>query len=116
MGGVIIISHNMEFANSVCTQKWIMEAGRLREEGDVVLEDEDDITAGGAGGPDEILDGSGNVIEVNKVKTMSDKDRKKSIKEIEKKLKDHKKKNNLSDAEAWELQDKLDELKIEMGA
>merc|ERR1711883_49150 len=24
-GGVVIISHNMEFANSVCSQKWIME-------------------------------------------------------------------------------------------
>merc|ERR1711990_939162 len=37
LGGVVIISHNMEFANSVCTQKWIMEAGRLREEGDIEL-------------------------------------------------------------------------------
>merc|ERR1712139_459368 len=39
-GGVVIISHNMEFANSVCSQKWIMEAGRLREEGEVVGDEE----------------------------------------------------------------------------
>merc|ERR1711906_56663 len=39
-GGVVIISHNMEFANSVCTQKWIMDAGRLREEGDVEVDDD----------------------------------------------------------------------------
>jgi len=30
-------------------------------------------------------------------------------------LKDHKKKNTLSDAEKWELEDKLAELKVEMG-
>merc|ERR1712195_103386 len=44
-GGVIIISHNTEFTDSVCTQKWIMRkdentgAGRLREEGDIVLDE-----------------------------------------------------------------------------
>lgn len=113
-GGVVIISHNMEFAEKVCTQKWIMEAGRLREEGELMVDD-DDFDANQAG-PDEIVDASGNKIEVNKVKTMSDKDRKKLIKEIEKKLKEHKKKNTLSDAEMWELQDQLAELKAEMGA
>ena len=35
-GGVVIISHNMEFAEKVCSQKWVMEVstgqggGRLR--------------------------------------------------------------------------------------
>merc|ERR1712048_227347 len=103
----------MEFANSVCTQKWIMEAGQLREEGEVYVEDEAMMET--AAGPDEIVDQYGNKIEVNKAKTMTDKERKKAIKEIEKKLKDHKKKNTLSDAEMWELQDKLAELKNEMG-
>merc|ERR1712093_560244 len=42
LGGVIIISHNMEFADSVCTQKWIMEAGRLREEGEVQVDGDDE--------------------------------------------------------------------------
>jgi len=32
-GGVIIISHNREFCNAVATEKWIMQAGRLRQEG-----------------------------------------------------------------------------------
>merc|ERR1711912_18498 len=42
-GGVAIISHNTEFTDSVCHQKWIMEksektgAGRLREEGELAL-------------------------------------------------------------------------------
>merc|ERR1719424_1786640 len=52
-GGVVIISHNMEFADKVCTQKWIMEAGRLREEGEIEL-DEDELKAD-MGGPDEII-------------------------------------------------------------
>merc|ERR1711865_1334781 len=38
-GGVVIISHNEEFSNSVCSQKWIMEAGRLREEGEIQLDE-----------------------------------------------------------------------------
>jgi hypothetical protein len=107
----------MEFTNSVAEQKWIMEAtngtGRLREEGEIQGDEEFDE---GAAGPDEIVDQYGNKIEVNKAKTMTDKERKKAIKEIEKKLKEHKKKNTLSDAEMWELQDKLEELKNDMAA
>jgi len=108
----VIISHNMEFAESVCQQKWIMDAGRLREEGEIELDDDD--MAAAEIGPEEIVDASGNKIEVNKVKTMTDKERKKAIKEIEKKLKENKKKNTLSEAEMWELEDKLNELKNEM--
>ena len=33
-GGVVIISHNREFANAVAQEKWIMEAGCLRREGE----------------------------------------------------------------------------------
>ena len=113
-GGVVIISHNMEFAESVCSQKWIMEAGRLREEGELQLDEDDDLAAQAAAAED-VVDQYGNKIEVNKAKTMTDKERKKAIKEIEKKLKEHKKKNTLSDAEMWELQDKLNELQVEMG-
>merc|ERR1712032_872368 len=54
LGGVVIISHNMEFANSVCSQKWIMEAGRLREEGEIQLDEDDDLAAKADGGADEI--------------------------------------------------------------
>lgn len=114
-GGVVIISHNMEFAESVCTQKWIMEAvngtGRLREEGEIQVDENDIVEAAGA---DEMIDGSGNKIVINKAKTMTDKERKKAIKEIEKKLKEHKKKNTISDAEMWELMDKMAEYKAEM--
>merc|ERR1712025_1049323 len=63
-GGVVIISHNTEFTDSVCQQKWIMSknevtgSGRLREEGAPVLDEEVKNTEG----PDEIFDESGNKI------------------------------------------------------
>jgi len=110
-GGVVIISHNTEFTDNVCQQKWIMEknqttgAGNLREEGELKVDDE----IANEKGPDEIFDESGNKIEVKK--KIESKEAKKMIKDIEKKLKDHAKKKNLSDEEMWELSDKLAELK-----
>merc|ERR1719502_850390 len=110
-GGVVIISHNTEFTDSVCHQKWIMEksektgAGRLREEGELQLVE--DIAE--QKGPDEIYDESGNKIEVKK--KLEAKDIKKGIKDIEKKLKDNAKNKNLSEEEMWELSDKLAEYK-----
>merc|ERR1712232_821779 len=109
-GGVVIISHNTEFTDSVCTQKWIMEksektgAGHLREEGEIRADEEivDEK------GPDEIYDESGNKIDVKK--KLDPKDMKKQIKDIEKKLKEQKKKPTLSDEEMWELSDRLAEL------
>merc|ERR1712014_266806 len=107
-GGVLIISHNKEFCDHVATEKWIMNKGYLRIEGESV-----DTSAGDDAkktGPDEVYDGAGNKIEVKKSANMTDKDRKKAIKDIEKKIKDNKKKL-LTDDEVWELEDKLNELK-----
>merc|ERR1712060_547899 len=108
-GGVLIISHNKEFCDHVATEKWIMNKGYLRIEGESV-----DTSAGDDAnktGPDEVYDGAGNKIEVKKSMTMTDKDRKKAIKDLEKKIKDNKKKKILTDEEVWELEDKLNELK-----
>merc|ERR1719324_449042 len=112
-GGVVIISHNREFCDKVCTQKWIMEknqatgAGNLREEGEIKL----DEAIQEQQGPDEIYDESGNKIDVKKGMAKDPKELKKSIKDIEKKIKDNKKKQTLSEEEVWELQDKLAEYK-----
>merc|ERR1711990_1013166 len=109
-GGVIIISHNTEFTDSVCKQKWIMQknpktgAGNLTEEGEV-LDDKIEEQKG----PDEVFDESGNKIEVKK--KMEAKDVKKEVKDIEKKLAANKKKKNLDDEEMWALNDRLEELK-----
>merc|ERR1711920_676023 len=92
-GGVVVISHNLEFCNRVATEKWIMDAGHLRAEGgeytDTKIDDK--------GEPDEIFDGAGNKIDVKREKKMEGKELKKAIKDTEKKLKDGGKKNSLSD-------------------
>jgi len=106
-GGVLIISHNKEFCENVATEKWIMQGGKLRIEGESVdtSADKED----GNKGPEEVYDGAGNKIQVQA--QLSAKDLKKSIKDIEKKIKDGKKKKTLTEEELWELDDKLNELK-----
>jgi elongation factor 3 len=108
-GGVLIISHNKEFCDSVTTEKWIMNKGKLRIEGapeEVVDEKKADL-----GPKEDVYDGAGNKIDVKANVTLSQKDAKKQIKEIEKKLKANKKDKNLSDDEMYELEDQLTQLK-----
>merc|ERR1712139_673995 len=106
-GGVVIISHNTEFTDTVCQQKWVMQkdkvsgAGRLREEGELVA----DTTIDEQKGPDEVFDEAGNKIAVKK--KLAAKDAKKLIKDIEKKMKDHEKKNTADSEDYWELHDRL---------
>jgi len=108
-GGVLIISHNKEFCDSVTTEKWIMNKGRLRIEGapeEVVEEKAKDL-----GPKEDVFDGAGNKIDVKANVSLSSKDMKKKIKDLEKKLKSAKKDNTLSEAEMYELTDELAELK-----
>merc|ERR1712037_699001 len=74
-GGVVVISHNLEFCNRVATEKWIMDAGHLRAEGgeyvDVKIEDN--------GGADTVTDASGNVLAVTRAQKMDPKEIKKAI-------------------------------------
>merc|ERR1711879_530563 len=79
-GGVLIISHNKEFCDGVATEKWIMQGGHLRIEGESVAV-EDEKTDGNVA-PDEVYDGAGNKIDVKKNTTLSDKEKKKQIKDI----------------------------------
>jgi len=106
-GGVVVISHNLAFCDQVATEKWIMDAGHLRAEGgeyeDLKLED--------TGKQDTFTDASGNVMDIKRNKKLEPKEAKKAIKDVEKKLKDNKKNNTLSEEEVWELQDRLEELK-----
>jgi len=112
-GGVLIISHNQEFCHGVATERWIMKGGHLRIEGESVGDDND--KDGGNAAAEDVYDGAGNKITVNKQATMTDKDRKKVIKDLEKKLKEGKKKKTLTDEECWEIEDKLTELKEALG-
>ena len=58
-GNVVIISRSEEFCNNVCQQKWIVEAGRLREEAEIQVDGKIEAQAA----HDEIHDESGNKIE-----------------------------------------------------
>jgi hypothetical protein len=49
----------------VATEKWIMQGGRLRIEGESVDTSKDE--GSGAQGPDEVFDGAGNKIEAGQV-------------------------------------------------
>merc|ERR1711939_951326 len=107
-GGVLIISHNKEFCDGVAQEKWIMNKGYLRIEGesvDTTKEDED----GGNKVVEDIVDASGNKIEQNAVDNSSDKDKKK-------KLKERVKKKTLTDEEKWALEDQILELKEKLEA
>merc|ERR1712159_917135 len=104
-GGVVVISHNMDFCNRVATEKWIMDAGHLTAEGGNYCDEKIEENQ------EEIFDAAGNKIDVKRNKTLSDKEKKKAIKDLEKKLKENKKKKNLTEEEVWEIEDKLAELK-----
>merc|ERR1719159_1075389 len=108
-GGVLIISHNKEFCDSVTTEKWIMNKGKLRIEGapEEVVEDK----KANLGPKEDVYDGAGNKIDVKANASLSQKDTKKQIKDIEKKLKSAKKDKTLTEDEVYELEDQLTLLK-----
>merc|ERR1719156_146506 len=109
-GGVLIISHNKEFCDGVAQEKWIMKGGHLRIEGESKANDAKEEISGNKA-QEDIVDASGNKIEQNAVDNSSDKEKKKKLKELEKKLKDGLKKKTLSDEEKWALEDQIVELK-----
>merc|ERR1711990_914415 len=111
-GGVLIISHNKEFCENVATEKWIMNKGYLRIEGESV--DTSAKEESGNKGPEVVYDGAGNKIDVQKA--LSEKEKKKAIKDLEKKMKDSIKKSTITEDEKWEMEDKLQALKDSLAA
>lgn len=109
-GGVIIISHNREFAGAVCQEKWIMDAGKLRREGESIAQHEDEQKPEELGGK-VVIDAMGNEVKVDKKKTMTDKEKKQEVKRLTKQINDGKKKKTLSDDEILDLEIRLEELK-----
>jgi len=109
-GGVVVISHNLSFCERVATEKWIMDAGHLRAEGGEYV----DVKMDDKAGDDTFIDGAGNAVAVKRDKTLSPKEIKATIKEIEKKLKAHKKTATLTEEEEWALSDKLVELTAQL--
>merc|ERR1711865_503553 len=98
---------NKEFCDGVATEKWIMNKGYLRIEGESVDTSEKD--EGGNKAAEVVYDGAGNKIDVTK--QLSEKEKKKAIKDLEKKMKEDIKKGLLTEEEQWEMDDKLQLLK-----
>ena len=74
-GGVVLISHNREFTNNICPERWVVEAGRLHREGEVPTYEKIDVD--GAKGPDTVMDSLGNEIKVKKEKVLTAREKKK---------------------------------------
>jgi elongation factor 3 len=111
-GGVVIISHNREFTNAVTSEKWIMEKGRLRREGESLAKEEEkkDVLEDKN---EKIFDSFGNEVIVEKKVKLSDKEKKREIKKLEKLLREGKKKGILTETEMNEIEEQLDELRAE---
>ena len=109
-GGVIIISHNQEFANSVAQEKWIMEKGHLRREGESTANMDDTPTENKAIGDGTVKDKYGNVLKMERTANLDDKEKKKEIKRLEKQIKKMQK-AGAPEEEIFALEDKLDALR-----
>jgi len=113
-GGVIIISHNKEFCDAVATEKWIMKAGNLRQEGSSEERATGDADKSGNKEKEDVFDQFGN--KVDQADAEKDvKKLKKELKDLEKQIKDNKKKKILSQDEVWELEDRIAVLKEKIG-
>jgi elongation factor 3 len=109
-GGVLILSHNRGFWGGCVQVKWIMQGGRLRIEGSSYDPNAKDDETGNAV-KEDVLDAAGNIVNVAALVNLSDKDKKKHLKLLEKKLKDNKKTNRLTEEEIWEIEDQMAALK-----
>jgi len=110
-GGVLIISHNKEFCDGVATEKWIMNKGKLRIEGESKDTSAEGEEQKGNAPQEDLTDAAGNKIVRNAANNASDKDKKKKLKDLEKKLKAGTKNKTLTDEEKWALEDEMNELK-----
>lgn len=111
-GGVVIISHNKEFTNAVTTEKWIMEKGRLRKEGES-MEKNKEGNSEIKPREETVFDSFGNEMKVERKVMLTDKEKRREIKSLQKQIKDGKKKGLLTDDEITELEEKLEQLQNE---
>ena len=117
-----MISHNAEFYEALCPEKWILESGRLTVMGAEWMEEVEKARKKAEklakktlnfdkANAEAKVDALGNVIEekaVDTTKDMSDKEKKKEIKNLQKQIRDARKKGSLSEEQILELEDRLD--------
>ena len=121
-GGLFMISHNAEFYEALCPEKWILESGRLTVMGAEWMEEVekarkkaeklakrtlnfDNVNA------EAKVDALGNVIEeklVDSTKNMNEKEKRKEIKNLQKQIKDGRKKGTLTEDEIFDIESRID--------
>ena len=80
-GGVVIITHNSQFAKKLCPETWVMENGVFTVEGDADWMENALRTKTEFAMIEEMVDASGNVVKVkNEKKTLSRQEKKKLAK------------------------------------
>ena len=94
-GGVLMITHNAEFANAICTETWLVEGGRLNVSGESWTKDEKIKEQEQAA---EFIDAAGNVIKIAQKVKIPKAEMKKRIKA---RLKKAAANQELSDVEDW---------------
>lgn len=121
-GGLFMISHNAEFYEALCPEKWMLESGRLTVMGAEWMEEVEKARKKAEklakktlsfdkANAEAKVDALGNVIEEkpeDATKDMSEKEKRKEIKNLQKKIKDGRKKGTLNEDEIMDLEAKID--------
>merc|ERR1712167_347642 len=68
-----------EFYGAVATEKWIMKAGLLQQEGESVEKAAKEAAGTGNKEEEEVRDAAGNIIDMKKEAKLSDKEKKKVL-------------------------------------
>ena len=124
-GGLFMISHNSEFYEALCPEKWILESGRLTVMGAEWMEEVEKARKKAEKLAKQTLnfdkanaeaktDALGNTVQEapqDLTKDMSDKEKKKELKNLQKQLKDGIKKKTLTEEERFDIEDKIEKLK-----
>tara|TARA_B100001540_G_C15816997_1_gene648282 strand:+ start:20129 stop:23188 length:3060 start_codon:yes stop_codon:yes gene_type:complete len=92
-GGVVLISHNKDFTDNICTEKWVVENGYLTKEGEEKSDEK--INLNNQAISDVVLDSLGNEIKVKKEKVLTAREKKK----LEKKRKERRDKGLPTDSD-----------------
>lgn len=121
-GGLFMISHNAEFYEALCPEKWMLESGRLTVMGAEWMEEVEkarkkaeklakNTLSFDKANAEAKVDALGNVIEEkpeDATKDMSEKEKRKEIKNLQKQIKDGRKKATLNEDEIMDLEAKID--------
>jgi elongation factor 3 len=124
-GGLFMISHNAEFYEALCPEKWILESGSLTVMGAEWMEEVEKARKKAEKLAKKTLnfdkanaetktDSMGNVIadsENDAINSMSEKEMKKELKNLQRELRDGQKKKTISEEHVFELEDKIERLK-----